>query len=145
MGAHLSDGLRGSAYVFGAPGIAPTAEAGLGQTVHVGTTVTLDGTGSSDPDGNVPLTYAWAITERPAGSVATLVGAATPMPSFTPDVMGDYDIQLVVTDTAGLSSIPDTVRISTLNTAPTADAGYDRMIIELGTEVELDGEGKLRR
>ncbi|NUN24839.1 MAG: hypothetical protein HUU09_15525 [Candidatus Jettenia caeni] len=35
--------------------ILPIANAGTDQTVHVGTTVSLDGSGSSDPDGNIPL------------------------------------------------------------------------------------------
>ncbi|MCP2871680.1 PKD domain-containing protein, partial [Salmonella enterica] len=38
----------------------PTANAGSGQTVNVGTPVNLSGLASSDPQ-NLPLTYSWSI------------------------------------------------------------------------------------
>ena len=44
--------------------ISPTADAGGSQTVNEGATVTLDGSGSSDPDGDT-FTYRW---EPPQGS-----------------------------------------------------------------------------
>ncbi len=48
----------------------PVAVAGLDETVHPGTPVTLDGSGSFDLDGNVPLSFSWTITSAPAGSAA---------------------------------------------------------------------------
>jgi hypothetical protein len=117
----------------------PLANAGADQTVHAGSLVTLDGSGSSDPDLNYPLSYAWILTQAPAGSTAALTGADTASPSFTADVMGDYLVELVVTDAAGWSSLPDTVNISTSNTAPLADAGPDQSVILIGSTVQLDG------
>ena len=117
----------------------PVANAGADQTVHAGNMVALDGSGSSDPDGNYPLTYQWATAKAPAGSSCQLFSPGTVNPSFLPDLPGDYEINLVVIDSLGLSSTPDTVIVSTLNTAPVADAGADQSIVVLGSTVQLDG------
>ena len=75
----------------------PVANAGKDQTILVTTTVKLDGSGSFDPDGD-PLIYAWAFASQPAGSTATLSGAETAQPAFTPDVPGTYVVNLVIID-----------------------------------------------
>jgi hypothetical protein len=75
----------------------PVANAGLDQTVTAGQLVTLDGRGSSDPNGD-PLTYSWCLRGRPQGSTATLNGVNTARPTFTPDVAGSYVFCLTVND-----------------------------------------------
>jgi len=72
----------------------PTADAGVDQTVVVGTEVTLDGSVSSDPDGDV-LTYRWHQTGGPS---VTLSDASTVQPTFTPAEPGTYIFSLVVND-----------------------------------------------
>lgn len=57
----------------------PTAAAGPDRTVDAGTTVELNATGSSDPDGD-QLSYLWTQT---AGPTVTLTGARTATPTFT--------------------------------------------------------------
>jgi PKD repeat protein len=105
----------------------------------VGTLVTLDGSASSDPDNHYPLTYAWFIASAPLESVAFLRDPGTVNPTFTPDKEGDYTVELTVTDSIGKESATASVLVSTTNTPPVADAGVDQAIIELGTEVMLDG------
>lgn len=117
----------------------PIADPGPGQTVAAGTTVTLDASGSSDPDGNHPLTYAWQFTSIPAGSNAVLANPTTINPSFVPDLLGDYTVELVVTDSLGRPGLRAEVLISTVNTPPVADAGPDQVIDQSGTLVQLDG------
>jgi hypothetical protein len=92
----------------------PVANAGPAQTVFVGTTVTLDGSQSSDVDGD-PLTYRWALTVVPAGSAATLSDPTTVHPTFVVDQVGTYVAQLIVND-GTLDSAPVTVTVTA--TAP---------------------------
>lgn len=117
---------------------APIADAGEDQTVSPGDNVTLDGSGSSDRDGD-PLTYAWTIVDAPADSSASLANADQVHPSFTADVAGSYTLSLVVND-GFVNSEPDTVVINTVNTAPVADAGPDQSV-SVGSTANLDGSG----
>ncbi|MGZ8927332.1 MAG: choice-of-anchor tandem repeat GloVer-containing protein [Methylobacter sp.] len=88
---------------------APTAQAGPDQSVDAGTRVTLNGTGSSDPDnGPSPLTYRWS---QSGGDTVTLTGATTARPSFTPLTPGTYTFNLVVHD-GQASSTADSVAVT---------------------------------
>lgn len=119
---------------------APVANAGADQNVPTGTTVTLDGSASADPDGNL-ITYAWALEAGPAGSAATISDPASPRPSFVADKGGAYTVALVVSDGA-LASVADRVVVtaSAANSAPVAHAGPDQSVL-VGATVELDGSG----
>jgi len=129
----------GASYTSVVPNQSPIANAGIDQTVHVGRTVTLDGTGSADPDGNTPLTYAWTLLSKPNGSNAALTNALSSMPSFVTDAAGDYIFSLVVTDSLGVPSTPAQVKVSTTNSNPVADAGPDQAVTAIGTVVHLNG------
>ncbi len=74
---------------------APTADAGSDQTVAVGETVTLDGSGSTDPDGD-SLFYDWVIVSQPAGGTAAI--ADPRFSRHSTEVAGDYVIELTVND-----------------------------------------------
>ncbi|MFQ5699677.1 MAG: PKD domain-containing protein, partial [Myxococcota bacterium] len=117
---------------------APMANAGPGQTIAPGATVRLDGSGSSDPDGDA-LGFLWSFVSRPAGSTATLSDNAAAQPSFVADLPGDYVLSLVVNDGVHASAA-DFIAISTLGSAPVADAGLDRTIA-VGVPVTLDATG----
>ncbi len=88
----------------------PVANTGGSQTVQTGATVTLDGSGATDSDGD-PLTYTWSFTSIPAGSTATLNDNTATTPYFVPDVEGAYVIELLVSDGL-LQSAPATVTIT---------------------------------
>jgi hypothetical protein len=121
----------------------PMANAGADQTVNEGGNVTLDGTGSSDPDGDL-LAYSWTQT---AGPAVTLSNANTTTPSFVaPNIAADDGViltfELTVSD--GVENSTDTVNIIInnvdVNQLPTADAGSDQEVDEL-TLVTLNGTG----
>ena len=116
----------------------PIANSGPDQSAPVNTTITLDGSQSSDVDGD-SLTYQWSFVSKPATSAATLTNPTTVKPTFVLDKPGDYTLQLVVNDGA-VDSTPDTVVISTVNSKPVADAGDDQSNV-VNSTITLDGSG----
>ncbi len=100
------------------PNNVPVARVTGDAAVFVGDAVVVDGTGSSDADGDV-LSFAWTWSERPAGSAATLSGAATSRPGFTPDQPGRYVVRLTVSDGKSTSAAANLALDATLAPAPT--------------------------
>ncbi|MGL4473962.1 MAG: PKD domain-containing protein, partial [Shewanella sp.] len=100
--------------------VLPVANAGRDQQTTKNALVVLDGSASTDANGDA-LSYQWAIIGRPVGSTAQLNNAKTRNPDFTPDVEGDFVIQLFVSDGKSIS-LPDVVVIHDVdkNLAPTA-------------------------
>jgi choice-of-anchor B domain-containing protein len=92
---------------------APNSVAGASQTVAGGATVTLDGSGSNDPEGNT-LTYAWSQTLGPNVSISNPSSATASFvaPTVNSDTLMRFQLQ--VTDISGLvdTSIA-TVTVST--------------------------------
>ena len=123
-------------YMFNLP---PVAAAGEDQTSVHEKLVNLDGSASSDPDQNYPLSYGWVLAATPPGSTTALQNGQTITPIFTPDLAGEYWLSLVVNDSLGCASAPDTVLISTTNSVPVADAGADMTVSTLGATVQLFG------
>jgi len=74
----------------------PSADGTVDQYGNVGCPVKLKGSGF-DADGDT-LSYSWQIVSAPAGSSASLSGAASAQPSFYPDVRGEYLFEVVVSD-----------------------------------------------
>jgi VCBS repeat-containing protein len=117
----------------------PIADAGDDQTVDENTTITLDGFGSFDPEGQ-NLSYSW---RQVVGPSVTLSDPAAERPTFTtPNVTPNgvmLDFELNVTDVVGQQQ-RDNVEITVfgINELPTADAGDDQTVLEK-TTVMLDG------
>ncbi len=126
--------------VNAAANIAPTANAGLDQSITLPTnTANLSGSGS-DVDGTI-ATYAWTKVSGPtAGTITNPAAAAT---SVTGLVAGVYRFELRVTDNNGAADT-DTMQVTVntaANIAPTANAGADQTITLPANTVNLSGSG----
>jgi len=88
-------------------------------------TVVFNGAGSSDPDNNLPLTYAWDFGDGSTGS-----GVA---PSHTYGTDGTYTVSLQVTDNKGAVSAPATTTAVIANVGPGVNAGPDVALSPGGT------------
>jgi PKD repeat protein len=97
------------------PNQAPTAHAG--GPYQAERTVDFDGAGSSDPDGNLPLSYYWTFGDGTVGSGVS--------PTKIYSTNGTYSVSLVVTDALGRSSAPATAAVTIGNMPPVVDAGPD--------------------
>ena len=131
------------ATLFGALGrpqvnVAPVANAGRAQSLLAASTVTLDGSASTDAN-NDTLTYQWTLSAKPTGSQAVLNAPASVKTSFVADLPGNYLASLVVSD-GKLSSPPSkvSVTVSAANAAPVANAGAPQGVLT-GTRVTLNG------
>ena len=117
----------------------PMADAGSDQNVDEETTVTLDGSNSSDPDDGIEF-HRW---KQIAGTSVSLsdpeaVQPTLLVPRVGPDG-GSFTFELTVTDYGSLQST-DTAIINViwLNDPPAANAGVDQTVLEKSA-VTLDG------
>ena len=94
----------------------PTADAGGPYTTNEGTDVTLDASGSSDPDNDI-VTYAWDFDGDGCDD------ATVSKPSFTAVGQdGPKTVKLCVTDAVGLTA-EDTATVTVNNVAPSISLG----------------------
>ena len=124
----------------------PVADAGQDQNAETGMDAVLDGSNSFDPEGEM-ITFAWSFVSVPNGSQLTeadIIGRDTPTPRFSPDVAGEYVVQLIVEDARGLASAPDEVIVTATdpNVPPNADAGDDQTGV-IGVQTDVDGSNSV--
>jgi hypothetical protein len=105
------------------PNIRPVANAGNDFTAYSNTTISLNGSGSSDPDGSI-ITWDWNCTSHPSLSI-TNENSSTP--SFQPTAAGYYIFTLRIKDDRGGWAIEDMVNVTIIeqNRPPIVNAGED--------------------
>ncbi len=120
----------------------PIANAGPNQQITApANSVTLNGSGSNDPDGTI-ATYSWATISGP-GSV-TINNSNTATPSVVGLKAGGYVFELTVTDNNGATA-KDQIAVTVLpqplqaNQAPVANAGNNQTITAPVSSVVLNG------
>jgi PKD domain len=101
--------------------VAPVANAGTAQSASLGDLITLDGSASSDANGDV-LTYAWSTQSFPSVFAPTINGANTARPSFSARDAGTYVFSLVVND-GRVSSTASTSTVTVANGVGPTPAG----------------------
>lgn len=107
--------------------IAPTANAGADQTVSTGSMVELDGSLSTDSNGDT-LTFAWSITAKPSGSKSQITAPSMVKSRFVADTTGIYEVTLLVSDGKAASAAKDILNIVAIssNTTKIPDNGIYR-------------------
>lgn len=118
------------------PNIDPTANAGEDLQGVANSSISLDGTGSSDSDGEI-ITWIWNCTSH---QDVTITNSNSSTPEFTPNISGVYTFSLEVKDNRGGMSDPDSVLVTITpdNFPPTANAGKN-MTVNRNSTVFLNG------
>lgn len=106
--------------------IVPQVGAGANQTTLVGRSVVLDGSLAQLADGTLApgTSVDWQILGRPPGSGALLSGGNGLFPTLTPDVPGDYLVEVAVTAGGATATDQTTVHAFDLQLAPALDGSY---------------------
>jgi hypothetical protein len=107
---------------FAEPGIAyvPVSNATAPSDVPVGATVEVDGSVSTDANGDV-LQYSWTFPAKPSGSSALLTSATIAKVKLTLDKPGTYELALRVSDPTSQSYSP--ARVTIVAHSLVADSG----------------------
>jgi PKD repeat protein len=117
-------------YISNAP---PTADANGPYFGDEGSAIPLDGTASSDPDGD-PLTYSWSVNS----TLCTFDDATSATPNLTCTDNGNFTLTLVVDD--GQATDSDTASVTVSNVAPSV--GIDDVsptLLAVGESVTANG------
>ncbi len=109
----------------------PTANAGADQTVAAGSTVQLDGTGSSDPN-NSPLSYSWTQTSGPSVTLSDSSSSKSTFKAPEPSATTNLVFKLEVTNNEGIKSQPDSITI-TVNPPPSNPDSDSNMCSKYGS------------
>jgi hypothetical protein len=126
------------------PNVPPNANAGPDITLYLGEEAVLNGSASNDPDnGPQPLTYNWRFVSTPTGSQLVngdILEADTVSPSFIPDVMGTFVLELMVSDgkDAGFDNVAVTVKRPPERPIAEANGPYSGTV---GSPITFDATG----
>lgn len=99
--------------------------------------VKFNGLASYDNDGN-DLHYQWEVSKTSTEQTILLVGENTEFVEFYPDGLGEYQINLTVSDGLLNHKATTTITVTDQNLLPVANAGVDQTI-PVNTVVTLDG------
>jgi hypothetical protein len=102
--------------------------------VAISDTATWRGNNSYDPSGAAIIDYDWTLVTKPSGSAATMPSGGANRSGFSPDVVGTYEAELVVTNEYGERSEPCT---ATLTAEPSGDFWVEMYWTRSGDDMDL--------
>lgn len=135
-----SDAGNGGGAQGGNGNSSPVVNTTINSNAAVGVQLSLSAT-AIDPE-NDTMQYLWTVTGSPTGSVATLTDADQLTSTFTPDVEGNYTVQLMVDDGLNQVTKSGSFQAGLGNIAPTADIA-NVPVVALNSTVALDGRNSI--
>lgn len=102
------------------------------EAIHESTT--WRGNSSYDPSGAAITDYDWTLVSKPSGSTDTMPAGGANRSGFTPNVVGTYEAELVVTNEFGVRSEPCT---ATLEALPGGDLWIEMYWTRSGDDMDL--------
>ena len=107
-------------------------------------TVSFDGSGSTDPDGDTPLTYQWDFGD---GTAPKETSTPTTSHTYTTVPTSSFTVTLRVRDARGAVSAPATVKVFPGNTPPepTIQSPAPTKLFKVGEQITLQGSASGQR
>jgi glucose/arabinose dehydrogenase len=104
-------------------------------------TVSFDGSGSTDPDGDTPLTYQWDFGDGTAPTETTTPTTDHTYTTVPTDSSNSYEVTLKVRDARGMVSAPATVEVFPGNEAPAPliDSPSANLLYSVDEQITLSG------
>jgi len=116
---------------------APSAVIGLDKTsIKINEKVKLSASQSSDPEGK-PLSYQWEILHSPTGAVVSFSAPSAVDTDFVANLVGNYKLQLTVSDGERKATQELILQADTQNQAPRAELSSSQKKIRPGDTVKL--------
>ncbi len=117
------------------------SNAGIDQSVKVGSSVTLNGKNSLTTSDNI-INYQWRILTKASSSQAVISNPNQVKAAIIPDVPGEYKIELMITDISGHTAI-DYIMVRSeyqqVNSVPSAIIVTDKLTNKVNEAINLSG------
>jgi hypothetical protein len=136
MGALAKDTMQVAVF---APNMAPTANAGLNQSMTLPTNATTLNGSANDIDGTITA-YKWTRVSGP--TIYTITNSTVAVTAITGLVAGIYLFELQVTDNSGaVGKATVQITVNAVNIPPVANAGADQSVTLPTSTITLSGSG----
>lgn len=109
---YLNNRSRPSTVAITVGNAPPTIATRKNLKIPLGDIIKLDGSATKDLNNDV-MTFSWSVISAPRGSTALITNHISDKPDFTPDIFGQYVLQLEVSD--GINTSSDIINVHANN------------------------------